>query len=739
MTQMNRAAAYRTRIRGDRADNLETAIAGFDAALEVRTRTANPVDWAMTQMSRANAYAGRIRGDRADNLETAIAGYDAALEVLTRTAMPVDWAMTEMNRAAAAYLFRIRGDRANNLETAIAGFDAALEVLTREGNPVEWAMTQTNRAIAYRTRVRGDRADNLEIAIAGFEAALHVLRAETLPNEHLRTSSLLGAARLAGSDWAAAAQALKSARSTADLLIGQGLNAAETGRVLAEASAIGPQAAFAAAKRGDARGALHELEAGRARQLAIALRQNTARDALDPGDRDRLDQLRSEARVAERALDAASAGERQAKLDLLIELRRELAALVDKGQAARAAAEPSLDERLAVLTGAGAALVAPVFTEVGALLLVAWAGAAGPQSEAVDLIDVAADALNAELRGEEGWLAAYVTNYALSPARAEGWPRWLGAIERIGERLWTLVGGPLIKALDARGVTPGSRLLLLPQGALGLLPLALARNPQTGERLFERYELSFAPSLSALDADRREGHSPSLAAIVNPTGDLPFTPIEAALVEALFASDACSAVSGDRATVEAALHALKAKSHWLFSCHGAFNWLDPPQSGLALAGGESLTFNALLSAQGLGSPRLVALSACETGLYDINRSPEEFIGLPAAFLQLGAAGVLATLWPVNDASAALLMSRFFRHHIADRRSPAAALKAAQLWLRDLTVQDLRAYVKDAQQSGLPDAVTGLLIQLRRDLAGALPAAKPFQHPFYWGGYALHGR
>jgi CHAT domain len=515
---------------------------------------------------------------------------------------------------------------------------------------------------------------------------------------------------------------------TADLLIGQGLNAVETASVLEAASAIGPQAAFAAAKRGDARGALHELEAGRARQLAIALRQNTARDALDPGDRDRLDQVRYEARVAERMLDAASEGERQAKLDVLIALRHELAALVDTGLAARAAAEPSLEGRLAALTGAGTALVAPIFTEVGALLLVAWAGAAGPQIEAVDLVDVSIDALNAELRGEEGWLAAYVTNYALGPARAEGWPRWLDAIERIGERLWTLVGGPLIKALAARGVTSGSHLVLLPQGALGLLPLALSRNPQTGERLFECYELSFAPSLSALDADRREGHSPSLAAIVNPTGDLPFTTIEAALVEALFASDARSAVSGDGATVEAALYALKAKSHWFFSCHGAFNWSDPRQSSLALAGGESLTLNALLSAQGLGGPRLVVLSACETGLHDINRSAEEFIGMPAAFLQLGAAGVLATLWPVNDASAALLVSCFFRHHIADRRSPAAALK----------VQDLRAYVKDAQQSGLPDAVTGLLIQLRRDLAGAHPAAKPFQHPFYWGGYALHG-
>jgi CHAT domain-containing protein len=304
--------------------------------------------------------------------------------------------------------------------------------------------------------------------------------------------------------------------------------------------------------------------------------------------------------------------------------------------------------------------------------------------------------------------------------------------------LWTLVAGPLVKALDARGVLAGSSLLLLPQGALGLLPLGLARNPATGERLFERYELSFAPSLAALRSRGSDEPAPSLAAIVNPTGDLHFTPIEAALVERLFAAEARSALTKDKATAEAVLDMLKAKSHWLFSCHGAFNWNDPRQSGLRLAGGEALTLDALLSSRGLGNPRLVALSACETGIYDVNRSPEEFIGLPIGFLQLGAASVLATLWPVNDASAALLVSRFFRHHIADRMRPAAALKAAQLWLRDLTIQELRALAKDALQLSLPDNVTALLTKIRRDLAVAHPATKPFHHPFHWGGFTLHG-
>ena len=243
----------------------------------------------------------------------------------------------------------------------------------------------------------------------------------------------------------------------------------------------------------------------------------------------------------------------------------------------------------------------------------------------------------------------------------------------------------------------------------------------------------------ALNAGGRDGAAPSLAAIVNPTGDLRFTPIEAALVEGLFASDARSAVHGDDATAEAVLKVVKAKSHWLFSCHGVFHWSDPRQSGLTLARGEALTLDALLSAQGLGSPRLVVLSACETGLHDIHRSPEEFIGLPAGFLQLGATGVLATLWPVNDASTALLVSRFFRHCIVDGMRPAAALKAAQLWLRDLTVQDLRVFLKDASRSVRTEAMTDLLKDLRRDYRDALPAETPFHGPYHWGGFALHGR
>ncbi len=91
----------------------------------------------------------------------------------------------------------------------------------------------------------------------------------------------------------------------------------------------------------------------------------------------------------------------------------------------------------------------------------------------------------------------------------------------------------------------------------------------------------------------------------------------------------------------------------------------------------------------------MVLSACETGLLEITSNPDEFIGLPGTFMALGAAGVVGTLWPVNDTATALLMARFYELHIGERLPPASALSRAQAWLRQATNSDLRAYVENA--------------------------------------------
>jgi len=193
MTQNNLAIAYSDRIRGEKAENLERAIAYYQEALKVRTFDAFPEKWAATHNSLAIAYRHRIRGEKADNLERAIAYYQEALKVYTFDAFPEDWAMTQ-NNLAIAYRHRIRGEKAENLELAITACNEALKVYTFEAFPQDWAMTQNNLAIAYSDRIRGEKADNLERAIAYYQEALKVRTFDAFPEKWAMTQNNLAIA-----------------------------------------------------------------------------------------------------------------------------------------------------------------------------------------------------------------------------------------------------------------------------------------------------------------------------------------------------------------------------------------------------------------------------------------------------------------------------------------------------------------------------------------------------------------
>ena len=191
MTQSNLGAFYQDRIRGERAENLEEAIRHLEQALQVRTREAFPMEWAMTQSNLGNAYGNRIRGESAQNLEEAIRHYEQALEVRKREAFPEDWAETQ-NNLAGVYGNRIRGERAQNLEEAIRHYEQALQVWTREAFPMNWAMTQSNLGATYQDRIWGDQAQNLEEAVRHIEQALEVFKREAFPVEWALTQNNLG-------------------------------------------------------------------------------------------------------------------------------------------------------------------------------------------------------------------------------------------------------------------------------------------------------------------------------------------------------------------------------------------------------------------------------------------------------------------------------------------------------------------------------------------------------------------
>jgi CHAT domain-containing protein/tetratricopeptide (TPR) repeat protein len=768
--QDNLGTTYGMRVVGERADNLEKSLSAYEAALSVRTRDGDPEAWAQSQINIGATYNRRIRGDRANNQDKALAAYEAALTVYKREALPLFWAATQSN-IALIYLNRLDGDRADNVERAIAGLQAAHTVFTRETYPQEWGGTHRSLANAFLGRVGGERSENLKKAIAGYEAALGVLTRNAFPRDHLQTARLLAGASLLVGDWQKAGAAAATAREAFLVLFGQGLDEAGAESLIESAGPLFADAAFAAAQRGEPAVALALAAEGRAKLMATALKLQDL--DLDPAHRTRLKELRASIREEIRAYASASGVARASTLDRLAALRQVLLELMQEANRSGGKAPENISAAAETLIPKGGAIVLPVVTAAGSKMLLLAQSESGKALTVLDLPELSAARIgqlmhgDGKVGGSGGWLGAFNIQYQPGGDLGE----WTAAIESIGAKLWTIVVGRIDQALEQRGVKPGARVIWLPSGALGLLPLGLAHGPQSKIRFGEKYELVTAPSLDALAHAFRQAaqaQAPSLAAIVNPTGDLPFTEVESALVAAHFEKAPRIVLDKFTATPRAVLAGLKDKSYWHFSSHGQFDWENARRAGLLMKDAEILTIGSLLDAEGsLGRPRLVVLSACETGLYDAARNADEFVGLPATFIQLGATGVLGTLWQVDDLATSLLMAKFYDLHMRDGFEPSAALRSAQAWLRDANRDELAAYARSSavaaklDESKLANLENALatsrrpvdsrfdaMAQRLQPRAGSATEAQPigsdlqdqapFAHPYYWGGFVFTG-
>lgn len=120
-----------------------------------------------------------------------------------------------------------------------------------------------------------------------------------------------------------------------------------------------------------------------------------------------------------------------------------------------------------------------------------------------------------------------------------------------------------------------------------------------------------------------------------------------------------------------------------FATHGVLDSRRPELSAIVLSlvneqGQPQNGFLRLNEIYNLDLPAdLVMLSACQTGLGKEIRG-EGLVGLTRGFMYAGAARVGTSLWKVDDAATAALMENFYREMLREGKSPAAALRAAQL-------------------------------------------------------------
>lgn len=283
------------------------------------------------------------------------------------------------------------------------------------------------------------------------------------------------------------------------------------------------------------------------------------------------------------------------------------------------------------------------------------------------------------------------------------------------------------------------RLYLIPHGVLHYVPFhALSYQGSGGGRRYVMQDLTitYAPSATVLleycQSKARSLHSSCL--VLGYGQDLPLAEAEANTIAAITGT---RPYLGEQARRQVVYREARRHRYLHFSCHGVFNARFPLNSGLLLADGlldaGEILANLQLEAD------LVTLSACETGLSRITRG-DELVGLARAFIYAGTPSVLVSLWKVDELSTRLLMEHLYQelvHVAAGSPSPgiAEALRRAQLYLMQLTSEDLRSKLKDYGEE--PAAIDRRLEHLA-SIYGIAQEGRPFAHPYFWAPFVLIG-
>lgn len=233
------------------------------------------------------------------------------------------------------------------------------------------------------------------------------------------------------------------------------------------------------------------------------------------------------------------------------------------------------------------------------------------------------------------------------------------------------------------------RLYVVPDRELALLPFAAlpdaSHRDEAPRFLGDRFETATLPLAGAPPTWDRAPRTPVLLGgdpAMGPDDELPALARagdELSRLSELWGSDHVRELRGDGFTVERFADATREGFRTIhLATHAVASTLDPDDCAVLFSSGEKLGFH-LIARLELG-PALVVLSACRTGEGELVPG-EGVVGLGWAFLVAGSRGLVVSLWSVEDAAAADLMTTFHQRLQAGD-DPTAALSTARRTLRE---------------------------------------------------------
>jgi CHAT domain-containing protein len=214
-------------------------------------------------------------------------------------------------------------------------------------------------------------------------------------------------------------------------------------------------------------------------------------------------------------------------------------------------------------------------------------------------------------------------------------------------------------------------LVIIPHGILHYLPFHALHDGQGF--LADSFDISYAPSASVYALCHSRRGTPATGSVIFgvPDAHAPLIKDEVESVHRVLPDS--KLFLGDAANHAAFFQHARSSQIIHIASHGTFRPDNPMFSGVRLGDGYLYLYelyNLQLTAE------LLTLSGCATGL-NVVADGDELLGLIRGSLYAGARSLLLTLWEVNDQSANLFMTSFYKLLQESGNKAAAVTQAAR--------------------------------------------------------------
>ncbi|MEG5061634.1 CHAT domain-containing protein [Microcoleus sp. A2-C5] len=766
------ASAYRQRSRGSAEENNQQAIKYQRESLEIVSKFHKIQEETIRQIS--------------NNFELCNLNGAYLLPDSENILVPPSWSLIYL------YWEENKFDKTNNFDVIIEVSEQVIESYPRNQYPEIWAAIKANQGYAHHRRnnyIPQELIDSVE-AIYCYKDALKIYKPSTHPIDCFRIGLNLGSLGFSNKLWEYAIRGYGTAISTVEKGRDWSNSIIEKREILEDCIDVYAKIVKAYIKHNKPRKAIEYVERSKARHLVELL---ATRDLYPKGDIpetviNELSRLRREIDAEQRRLDIEQtnrnsnrgtiSGERNPQIENLqttsrdqtnlTQLRQQLNELIarditpiDPDFVLTQKVKGISYKKIQSLTAENTSILQWYITGDRLLAFIITAESPTP---------IIWQSSKADFKVLKNWFNEYLKDYQ------ENKTQWQ---QNLASCLQSLAD--ILHFNDLLEIVPKhcSQLILIPHRFLHLFPLhALPVSRETWQRFNSetpspeptnpcvldcfKQSVRYAPSCQLLQqAQRRKRPNfTHLFAVQNPTNDLEFTDVEVQAIRQNFPPENQDILIQNNAQKSAINDSRLRIAHCAhFSCHGYFNFQQPLLSALLLAdselpppapaesnpnryqplqNGNILDLDKCLTladifALDFRECRLVVLSACETGISDFSSISDEYISLPSGFLVAGSSSVVPTLWTVNDVSTSLLMIEFYQNLKAGL-SVALALNKAQLWLRDVTVEQLEQWRNELPQRPI---LKKAIYQMIKKIDSTV--VRPFQSPYYWAAFCATGQ